>query len=124
METTVQQYADTTLIAVKGRVDHKSAKDFEDALTSQLAPTGAESPPILVLDLADLEYMTSAGLRVLMIAAKTCAGQQRKLAVAALQPLIAEIFKISRFDLVLQIYPTVADALDALSTEAAALWRK
>jgi anti-anti-sigma regulatory factor len=52
-----------------------------------------------------------------MIAAKTCAGQQRKLAVAALQPLIAEIFKISRFDLVLSIYPTIEDALQAISPD-------
>jgi anti-anti-sigma factor len=115
MESSVQQFPDATLITIKGRIDHKSAKDFEEALKSHL---GEDRTGSLVLDLGELEYMTSAGLRVLMIAAKTCGSQDRKLAVAALQPLIAEIFKISRFDLVLNIYPTVEDALQALSPDA------
>ncbi|MGD8368900.1 MAG: STAS domain-containing protein [Desulfobacterales bacterium] len=115
MDYSVQQLPDATLIDIKGRIDHKSAKDFEEALKSHL---GEDQTGALVLDLEELEYMTSAGLRVLMIAAKTLAGQQRKLAVAALQPLIAEIFKISRFDLVLKIYPTVEEALQALSPGA------
>jgi anti-sigma B factor antagonist/stage II sporulation protein AA (anti-sigma F factor antagonist) len=121
METRAQQYADTMLLTIEGRIDHKSAKKFEEVLKQHLE--GDDLSPVLVLDLAGLEYMTSAGLRVLMIAAKACAGRQRELAVAALQPLIAEIFKISRFDLVLKIYPTVEDAFDALSPEAAAKWR-
>ena len=115
MESSVQQLQDATLISIKGRIDHKTAKDFEEALNPHL---GEDRSGALVLDLGDLEYMTSAGLRVLMIAAKTCGSRSRKLAVAGLQPLIAEIFKISRFDLVLNIYPTVEDALRALSPDA------
>jgi len=64
--------------------------------------------------------MTSAGLRVLMIAAKTCDKQRGNVAVAALQPGIREIFKISRFDLVLKIFPTAESALKNLSPDAAA----
>ena len=121
METRAQQVANTTLLTIEGRIDHKSAKVFEQVLQQHLE--GENPPPVLVLDLAGLEYMTSAGLRVLMIAAKSCANEQRELAVAALQPLIAEIFKISRFDLVLKIFPSVEAAFDALSPEAAAQWR-
>jgi len=40
--------------------------------------------------------------------------------VAALQPGIQEIFKISRFDLLLKIFPTVESALESLSPDAAA----
>lgn len=121
METSAQQFSDATLLTVEGRIDHKTAKNFEGVLKEHLE--GDRLSPVLVLDLAGLEYMTSAGLRVLMIAAKTCATQQRELAVASPQPLIAEIFKISRFDLVLKIFPSVDEAFDALSPEAAAMWR-
>lgn len=124
METQFQRIENTTLITVKGRVDHKTAKAFEEVLKNTLDEASADGSPVLVLDLSGLEYMTSAGLRVLMIAAKTCTSRQQKLAVAALRPAIQEIFRISRFDLVLPVYPTVADALEALSPDAAVRWRE
>ena len=49
-----------------------------------------------MLDFADVEYISSAGLRVLMIAAKQMRARDAKIAVAALQPMVAEIFAISR----------------------------
>jgi len=124
MEASAQKWADATVLTINGRVDHKTARDFEDALKVHLEKNAEEGSSILVLDLAGLEYMTSAGLRVLMIAAKTCASQQRQLAVASLQPVIEEIFKISRFDLVLKIFPGVEEALQELSPDAAAQWRQ
>jgi len=122
METSVRQIADVTLIRIDGRVDHATAKAFEEVIKPHLDDTGGASLPKILLDLGGLSFMTSAGLRVLMIAAKACAAQGRDLAVAALQPAIAEIFKISRFDLVLTIHPTVEEGLSSLSSDAAALW--
>ena len=122
MESSVRQIADVTLIRIDGRVDHATAKAFEEVIKPHLDDTGGVPLPKILLDLGGLSFMTSAGLRVLMIAAKACAAQGRDLAVAALQPAIAEIFKISRFDLVLTIYPTVEEGLSRLSSEAAALW--
>jgi len=40
--------------------------------------------------------------------------------LAALRPIVAEIFQISRFDMVFEIFPTVREALGALSAAAAA----
>jgi anti-anti-sigma factor len=122
MESSVWQIADVTLIHVDGRVDHATARAFEDVLRPHLDDSGGVPSAKILLDLGGLSFMTSAGLRILMIAAKTCAAQNRDLAVAALQPAIAEIFKISRFDLVLKIYPTLEEGLSSLSPEAAALW--
>jgi len=122
MESSVRQIADVTLIGIDGRVDHATAKAFEEVIRPHLDDTGVNPLPKILLDMGGLSFMTSAGLRVLMIAAKTCASQGRDLAVAALQPAIAEIFKISRFDLVLKIHPTVEEGLSSLSLEAATLW--
>ena len=122
MEFSSQQFADVTLIQVEGRIDHKTAKDFENALKPYLDECVAGEHKKLLVDLGGVDFMTSAGLRVLMIVAKTCDKQRCEVVVAALQPIIEEIFKITRFDLVLKIFPTVKSAFEALSPTAAAVY--
>ena len=119
MEFTTQQIADVTVIQVKGRIDHKTAKDFENALKPHLDQCIAGDFKRILMDMGDVEFMTSAGLRVLMIAARTCDKEKGEIAVAALQPLIKEIFKISRFDLILKVFPTVQSALKNMSSTSA-----
>ncbi len=119
MELTSRQLADITLIRIQGRIDHKTASDFENALKPHLNPDPEGKPRKVVMDLGGVDFMTSAGLRVLMIAAKTCDKQKWDIAVAALQPGIREIFKISRFDLVLKMFSTVKSALENLAPDAA-----
>jgi anti-sigma B factor antagonist len=120
MEFSAQRIENVDLIRLKGRVDHNSAKEFENAIKPYLNEDAAEKAAVLLFDMSELTFMTSAGLRILMIAAKTCTRQGRELAVAALLPMIEEIFKISRFDLVLKIFPTVRSALEVLSPQAVA----
>ena len=67
--------------------------------------------------------MSSLGLRVLIIAAKALRSRGARIAVAHLQPVVAEIFAIARFDNIVEIHPTVSDALAALSSEALAAHR-
>ena len=57
-----------------------------------------------------------------MIAAKQCRKQNGKMVVAALQPMIQEIFQISRFDKVFEVFPTVRAALENISRLAAAAY--
>ena len=128
MEITSRQISDVTLLRVQGRIDHRTATDFENALKPHLNQCLAGEYKKILVDLGGVDFMTSAGLRVLMIAAKTCDKQRGNVAVAALQPGIREIFKISRFDLVLKIFPTAESALKNLSPDAAAQyegpWKK
>jgi anti-anti-sigma factor len=74
------------------------------------------------LDLSKVNYFRSAGLRVLLIAAMGCLKQEGKVVLAGLQPSVREVFKIGRFDMVLDTYPTVRDALAAISPAAAAIY--
>ena len=120
MEFTSQKILDVTLIKIQGRVDHDTAKDFGNALKPHLDRCIQGEQKKIIIDLSGVDYMTSAGLRVLMIAAKTCDKQKAEIAVAALQPGVQEIFKISRFDLVLRTFPTVKSAFENLSPEAIA----
>ena len=118
MECRSQLIADVLVISVSGKIDHKSAGDFEAALKPYLDGCAAGDHSQIVVDLADVDYMSSAGLRVLMVAAKTGANHQARIVVAALQPTIEEVFKISRFDLVLKVYPSVNEAVAALRPDA------
>ena len=123
MEFTTQQIAGVTVIQVKGRIDHKTAKDFENTLKPHFDECVAGNFKKILIDMGDVDFMTSAGLRVLMIAAKTCNKEKGQIAVAALQPLVKEIFKISRFDLILKAFPTVQSALENLSPASADAYR-
>jgi anti-anti-sigma factor len=121
VQIAARRYADTLVAAPAGRVDHFAAPQFESELTSLLAQARAGSAA-LVLDFSGVDYISSAGLRVLMIAAGQMRAQQGKLVVAALQTVVGEIFAISRFDRVLTVKATVEDALEHCSAAALAAY--
>ena len=69
MDLPLRRFADTVVLAPAGRIDHGSAERFKDALRPHLTrcATGQDQ---LVLDLSGVDYISSAGLRVLMLARK------------------------------------------------------
>ena len=109
-----KRFADVVVVSIAGRVDHGTAEDLRAALTAPLARCAAGQDH-LVLDFAGVEYISSAGLRVLMLASKQVKTQQGFLALAAVQPLVKEILEISKFTLILRTEPTVRDAVSAAS---------
>ena len=123
MEASSQQIADVTMIRIEGRIDHKTAKDFEDELKPHLDECGKGTNKKILIDMGGVDFMTSAGLRVLMVAVKTCDRRDDVISVASLQPMIKEIFKISRFDSVLSVFPTVESALETISLTAATVYK-
>ncbi|MBN8510567.1 MAG: STAS domain-containing protein [Burkholderiales bacterium] len=122
MQLAPRSYADVTVAAPGGRIDHRSAAELEASLAPLLDAAIARRGA-LVLDFAEVEYISSVGLRVLMLAARRMREAQAPLALAALQTVVAEIFTISRFDKVLAVHPSVDAALAAVSVEALAAWR-
>ncbi|HUS24687.1 MAG TPA: STAS domain-containing protein [Candidatus Binatia bacterium] len=102
--------AGADVAALAGRVDHANAEELRAALAPVLENCRAGGPP-LVLDLSALEYISSAGLRVLMLAARQAKEQGGHIVVAALQPLVREVFEITRFDAVFPVFDSVPAAL-------------
>ena len=119
MELAAKRFADTVAVFPTGRIDHASADAFKAALAPYLAGV-ASGRDRAVIDLAGVEYISSVGLRVLMLASKQVKAQGGALAVSDLQPVVREIFEISRFNLVLEVFPTLRDALAKLSPAALA----
>ena len=100
-----------------GRIELTTAEPFREQLIAALDALAAP-PAAVVVDCAHLDYVSSAGLRALMIAAKAAKGRGLGLGVAAMQPVVREIFAISRFDLVITSFETVRDALGTLDPAA------
>jgi anti-sigma B factor antagonist/stage II sporulation protein AA (anti-sigma F factor antagonist) len=110
------RHFDSVAVAMPaGRLDHSVAGDFEQLLLP-LAQNAQNS--CLVVDFSRVDYISSVGLRVLMLAAKAMRARKARIAAVALQPIVAEIFAISRFNSVYELFPSVADALRAMSPDA------
>jgi anti-anti-sigma factor len=110
MQLTVSAQRGAVIVAPAGRIDHASAEDFAAALKPHLdrCKAGADA---LIVDMSGVDYISSVGLRALMMAAKQAEAQAGRIAVAALSPMVREVFEISRFDMVFRIYPNLDDAL-------------
>ena len=117
------RFADVVVLAPMGRVDHATAEALRTALAPRLARC-AQGQDHLVLDFGGVDYISSAGLRVLMLAAKQAKAQGGFLAVAAVQPLVQEILEISKFTLVLRTLPTVREAVTAASPAGLAAFER
>jgi anti-anti-sigma factor len=102
------------VVTVMGRIDQASASLFQQKLAAWIDACKSDAAPLL-LDFSGVDYISSVGLRVLMLAAKQVKAQQGKVAIAALTPVVAEVFQVSRFNLVFAVHPDVASAVAAFS---------
>lgn len=114
MELTERRAGKAVILAPAGRIDMATAEQFRERLIPLVHAAGKTGESV-VIDFAGVDYISSAGLRVLMLAAKEARASGSKVAVAALQPLVNEIFQISRFDKVLPCHPGVDEALAAIA---------
>ncbi len=113
MELVEHLHGTVKVVKVDGRIDQTSANTFQEKLAPWLNACKAGEAPV-VLDFSGVEYISSVGLRVLMLAAKQVKSQQGKIAIAALTPVVTEVFQVSRFNMVFQVLPTVDAAVAAL----------
>lgn len=98
------------MVRPKGRIDSKTARDFEDAL---LAPLTAKPGPAVV-DFTGVDYISSAGLRVLLMAGKACSKAKVGFAMFGMNSHIREVVAISGFLQILTLKDTEAEALAAV----------
>jgi len=116
MELAPRRFGRVTVLRPSGRIDHLTAEPFKTALLAHLEH--AADGHGVVLDLAGVDYMASAGLRALVLAARQVRAHGGRLAVAALQPVVREVFEITRFTLVLDTFASVREALATVDPDA------
>jgi anti-anti-sigma factor len=123
MNVSSRRYANAMVLRVEGRLDQDTCVAFTSDLMKSVDSAAAASGAV-VLDLSGLEYVSSAGLRCFMLASRQAKANHARIAVAALQPMVSEIFEISHFNLVFQVFPTVREAVGAVSAEAGTAFDK
>jgi anti-anti-sigma factor len=123
MNVSSRRYANAALVQVSGRLDQDTCEAFRGQLMG-FVDQAAHDGGAIVLDLSQLEYVSSAGLRCFMLASRQAKAQHGRILVAALQPMVAEIFAISHFNLVFQVFPTVREAVGTVSLEASTAFEK
>ena len=98
-------------IAIKGRLDADSAPEADRIVKDALK---GESKRLL-FDLGAMEYLSSAGLRVLLSAAKEIKRRQGKIVLCALNQFVKEIFEVSGFQALIPIEDTVESGIARLA---------
>ncbi|MGA0867401.1 MAG: STAS domain-containing protein [Planctomycetota bacterium] len=101
METTREPHDRAVVLAVAGRRDFGPAKDFAATRTVCIGDAAAGGLG-LILDLGGVDYVSSAGLRSLMVGAKTAKAQSVGFHVCCLAQDVAEVFRISGLDQIIQ----------------------
>ncbi len=99
------------IIRVEGRVDSSNAGEFEAAAMAALDADDAA----LVFDLGGLTYMSSAGLRVLLVALKANKARGHKVGLADVQENVANVLKMSGFGAMFTVGDSVAETVAALA---------
>jgi len=95
-------------------VDHENVDDFESRLIPSVEEA-SRSGGNLIIDFRNVDYMTSVGLRVLMMAAKEAESIAVKVLVTGMNKTMREIFHISGFENVFVIHESLDSALAATS---------
>jgi len=110
MEITTRQKKDITIVTVKGRIDGVTAPEFENYL-SELISQGRRN---FIINCDGLEYISSAGLRSILIIAKKLKTEQGNIYFSGLKDAVEEVFKISGFYSLFKIYDSDASALNSI----------
>ena len=110
MQITVSTDNGITVASLTGRMDAMTTVEFDRWFSERLS----SGEPRLVLDLQGLEYISSAGLRSLLAAAKQIKAQNGSLVLCQLVGTVEEVFRISGFLAIFKTFGSVDEALKNL----------
>ncbi len=110
MQIDIERKKEILIAKVDGRIDGANAREFENTLSDTIR----EDDRNLILDLEELSYISSAGLRVILLFAKTLRKRDAEFVLCSLSDPIREVFKISGFDKIIPVHDTREEALATL----------
>jgi anti-anti-sigma factor len=96
-----QEHKRVVVVSVTGRIDSATASEFEDAL-NEFTQQGKNN---IVLDLSEVDFISSAGLRVLVTARKAVKGAGGEIAIANSSDQVLETLEIAGLDVLFDQYP-------------------
>jgi anti-sigma B factor antagonist len=112
MKTEIQQESNSTIVKVTGSVDALTAADLSRVLSNQVA----EGKVNLIVDLVDVEFMSSAGLRTLLGAVKEARSNGGDLRITSANPGVDKVLKMSGFHNIAKVFPSQAEAVSSFGS--------
>jgi anti-sigma B factor antagonist len=110
MDISQERDGDVVVVRLTGRLDSSAAASAEERLSAAVTDTS----PRVAIDMSGLAYISSAGLRVLLVVAKKVQQQKGKIALGGLAENVREVFTVSGFDTIFPIEPDRAAAVAAV----------
>ncbi len=109
MQISTRTSNDIHIVAITGSLDSTTSPEAQKSLDAVLA--GARK---VALDFSQLDYISSAGLRILLGAAKQLRAKGGTLGMFGLNQSVREVFDISGFSSILPVYQSESEALGAM----------
>jgi anti-anti-sigma factor len=110
MEFTISDHGNVKVILMTGKLDTQTSPDAERKIMD-LIEAGALK---IVVNFDGLDFISSAGLRVLLVTAKKLTGLGGAIRVCGMNDIVREVFEISGFDTILTVTADEAAALQGL----------
>ena len=114
LTTQLSTHEDVRQIQLGGRLDSNTYGTLENLLPTVFEQEGA----LALMDCTALDYVSSAGLRVILMAAKRARQMQGRLVVFGLKPQVREVFEVSGFLKILNVADDMDSALQSLKASA------
>lgn len=111
MEINQSEVQSTVVLSLVGRLDGLTSPDLDTRITTLIA----QDKHKFILDFSQLDYISSAGLRVLLMLQKKLKVLGGKSILVNLKPDINHIFDISGFSVVFSFAPSIEDAFVAMA---------
>jgi anti-sigma B factor antagonist len=108
MEVVEKKQNGICILGLLGRLDSNTSPEFEKKLF-EVIEDGTRS---VIVDFESLDYISSAGLRVLLKAAKEIKSAEGKIVLCSMKEYIMEVFEIAGFVTLFPIVSTVGDAIE------------
>ena len=118
MEITVTEQSNITIVALQGNLDATTADKVSQRISAEMG-NGVESGPKsadMIIDLSGIEFMSSAGLRVILATTQDARGAGGDLRLAGADKNIKRVLDFSGFTKIMKYYDSVADAVASFST--------
>jgi anti-anti-sigma factor len=110
MEITVDKIEGHVVVSLSGRIDSTAAVEFEEKLI-EIIDAGTHS---MIVDFSRIQFISSAGLRVLLLAAKKVKPYGGKIILSEMSKDVKEVFDISGFSSIFEIYDNTNSAIAAV----------
>ena len=107
MEIKTRKEKNAVVVSIKGRMDAVSSPEFEKELSELMA----EGEKNFIIDFGELDYISSAALRSILVTVKKIEKKEGKLLLSELKDMVKEVFEISGFTAIIPVYESVESAL-------------